>query len=199
MKRALCVVAAVALFACTQDIGPIGTTDGALNVVRQAATAPALFAARDSFYAKAGTATSFRMFYQGATPSDTGAELLLLEVPGDGLLRRPDGLIIRPGDSILVTINVPDVTRFRFEVLPPGLLFNPNNPARMRVSYANANKDFDNDGDQDQVDNGIEEDLDLWYRAATGTLWFRQLAVKFEQADEIGLNVRAAAHYAVAW
>lgn len=193
MKRTLFVVCAFAVVACTQDIGPIGTTDADLNVVRQSASAPPLVAVRDSFWAKAGEARQLSMSYQG------GAQLLLFEVPGDGLLRRPDGLIIRTGDSILITVTVPDPARFRFELGPAGLLFNPNNPARLRVRYSNANKDFDNDGDQDLVDAGIEQDLDIWYRAATGTLWFMQHAVKFEQLDELNVNVRAAAQFAVAW
>ena len=193
MRRVLSYAAVVALVACTQDIGPIGTTDADLNVLRQSASAPALVAVRDSFWAKSGEARQISMAYQG------GAELLLFEVPGDGLLRRPDGLIFRTGDSILITVTVPDPARFRFELGPTGLLFNPSNPARLRVRYANANKDFDNDGDQDLADAGIEQDLDIWYRAATGTLWFKQHAVKFEQQDEISVNVQAAAQFTVAW
>jgi hypothetical protein len=199
MRRLLSIVVGTTLLACTQSTEPIGTTDIDLNVVRQSLTAPPLLAARDSFWAKFGEAREFRMYYQGAQPGDTGAEFLLFEVPGDGLLRRPDGLIFRTGDSILITVRVEDPARFRFEVTPAKLLFNTANPARLRLRYASANHDFDNDGDQDPADTGIEQDLDIWYRADAGTLWFRQHAVKFEQQDEISVNVRAAAHYAVGW
>jgi hypothetical protein len=199
MYRRLFILTALTVLACTQDINPIGTTDNVLNVVRQGTTAPPLRVARDSFWAKAGQAKEFRMFYQGAAPGDTGPEFLLFEVPGDGLLRRPNGLIFRTGDSILITVQVEDVTRFRYDITPAGLLFNAANPARMRLRYSRGNQDFDNDGDQDGADAGIEQDLDIWYRASTSTLWFRQFAVKFEQQDEISVNVEATAHYALGW
>jgi hypothetical protein len=199
MNRALCLVVAVALAACQDNAGPGGVDDARLSIVRQDALAPPLLAARDSFWAKVGDGREVRLFYQGALPTDSGDEFLRFEVPGDGLYRKPDGSAFRAGDSILITVTVVDPARFTFEFAPANLQFNPQNPARLRVRYAHGDKDFDDDGDRDGVDDAIETELDLWYRRAAGALWFRVGAVKFEEADEIDGLIRTFSQYAVAW
>lgn len=193
MKRALCYVAAVALVACTDNAGPGGVEEARLSIVRQDTLAPPLVVTRDSFWAKVGDGRELRMFYQG------GDEFLRFEVSDDGLYRKPDGSVFQAGDSILITITVVDPTRFQFEFAPANLQFNPEHPARLRVRYANCEKDFDEDGDEDQVDNAIETELDLWYRSAAGALWFKVGGVKFEELDEIDANIRTFSQYAVAW
>ena len=199
MKRLLCVVAAVAFGACTDNSGPGGVDDTRLSIVRQDSLAPPLIAARDSFWAKVGDGRELRMFYQGAQPGDTGDEFLRFEISDDGLYRKPDGSAFQAGDSILITVTVVDPLRFLLEFTPANLQFNPEHPARLRIRYAHADKDFDDDGDVDAADNDIEIELDLWRRNAAGALWFKVGAVKFEELDEIDANIRTFSQYAVAW
>ena len=193
MKRALCYVAAVALFACTDNAGPGGVEESRLNFVRQDTLAPPLVTTRDSFWAKVSDGRELRMFYQG------GEEFLRFEVSGDGLYRKPDGSVFQAGDSILITITVVDPTRFQFEFAPANLQFSPEHPARLRVRYVHGEKDYDGDGDEDEFDDDIETELDLWYRRVAGALWFKVGAVKFEELDEIDANIRTFSQYAVAW
>lgn len=199
MKRALCLVLGLAFVACDDNSGPGGVDDTRLSIVRQDSLAPPLLTTRDSFWAKVSDGRELRMFYQGAQPGDTGDEFLRFEVPGDGLYRRPDGSAFQPGDSILITVTVVDPSRFLFEFAPANLQFHPENPARMRVRYANGDKDFDDDGDEDAADDDIEMELDLWYRSVAGALWFKVGGVKFEELDEIDANIRTFSQYAVAW
>jgi len=120
-------------------------------------------------------------------------------VPGDGLLRKPDGTAFQAGDSILITLTVVDPSRFLVRFEPSGLQFNPDQPARLKFHYLTANHDFDGDGDIDAADTTIEHTLDLWRRETAAAQWFRMGAVKFEELDEIDANILSFSEYAIAW
>src|SRR5579884_963077 len=102
MRRVVpAAVAAAIAAACSSASGPSGVPPrSTLHFVAQD-TAYKLLSSQGSFYAKVGENRRLRLVYQGSTPSDSGPEFLRFEVPGDGLLRRPDGTAFAPGDSIL--------------------------------------------------------------------------------------------------
>jgi len=192
-----CLLALLA--ACGENTGPGGRPNAQLNVIRQDTLAPPLVAHQVSFWAKVGDGREARLDYQGATPADTGEDFLRFEVPGDGLLRKPDGSAFQTGDSILITITVVDSARFLFRFEPAGLVFNPEHPARLKIHYLEANHDFDEDGDLDAADAAIEQELDLWRRETATSPWFRIGSVKFEELDELDANILSFTEYAVAW
>lgn len=197
LSRLIAGFAALALFACGDNTGPGGRPD--LNIIRQDSLAPPLVTNQASVWAKVSDGRELHLNYQGATPADTGEEFLRFEIPGDGLLRKPDGSAFQPGDSILITVTVVDSGFFHFRFQPAGLVFNPEHPARLRVRYLNANHDFDDDGDVDPADDDIEHVLDLWKRAGLSAPWFRVGSVKFEDLDELDANILSFSEYAVAW
>lgn len=201
MQRVIAGLLALVLLGlgCSDTTGPQGRTDAELQIVRQDAQSPPLIAYRDSFWAKVGDGRELHFNYQGATPGEIGEEFLRFEVPGDGLLRRPDGTLFQPGDSILITITIVDSARFQFRFEPAGLQFNSEHPARMRVRYLECEKDFDGDGDEDAADEQIEQQLELWHRSAAGGLWFSVASVQFTELDELDANILSFSEYAVAW
>jgi len=193
------LTAAALVLGCTDSSGPGGVPTSQLNFVRQDTLAPPLLATRDSFWAKVDDGRELSLYYQGATPSDSGEEFVRLEVPGDGLLRRPDGSGFQVDDSILITITVVDPDRFIFQFEPAGLVFSAEHPARLKIRYPNAQHDFDGDGDQDGDDDSIERALGLWYQRVPAERWVRVGFVKFEELDEIAANIFSFSQYAVAW
>ena len=200
MRRLFSALTALTLVTCTDSAGPGGVPDSALQIVRQDTLAPPLLTNQASFWAKVGDGREIRLHYQGATAADTGDEYLRFEVPGDGLLRRPDGVLFQPGDSILITVTVLDPARFLYRFEPSGLQFNPSQPARLKVRYFNGEHDFNNDGVEDAADAEIEStQLDLWRRSTPGALWFRIASVKFEELDELDANILSFSDHAVAW
>jgi len=199
MKAAAWWFVALAVMACEENTGPGGVPDAQLNIVQQDTLAPPLVASRDSFWAKVGDGRELRLFYQGASPTDSGGEFLRFEVADDGLFRKPDGTAFQAGDSILITVIVVDAARFLFTFEPAGLVFDPSHPARLRVRYFNCEHDFNGDGTVDSTDVGIEGEIDLWYRSNPGALWLRTGGVKFQDLDEIDVNVRTFSQYALAW
>src|SRR5574341_763482 len=188
MQRLMWILAAAAFLACTDNTGPGGRPDPLLHIVLQDTLAPPLFAARDSFWAKVSDGRQMSLFYQGATPADSGEEFLRFEVPGDGLLRKPDRTPFQVGDSILITVTVVDPAKFLFQFEPAGLQFDPNHPARLKLKYFNSEHDFNGDGVKDSTDAAIETELDLWYRTGPAALWYKYGSVKFEELDEIDAN-----------
>ena len=199
LSRWIAGFAAVALLACGDNTGPGGRPDAAMNFVRHDSLAPPLVSSQASVWAKVGDGRELHLNYQGVTPADTGEEFLRFEIPGDGLLRKPDGSLFQAGDSILITVTVVSGGDFIFQFQPAGLVFNPDHPARLKVRYLEANHDFDDDGDLDSADDAIEQVLDLWRRAAPGAQWFRVGSVKFEELDELDANILMFSEYAVAW
>lgn len=192
------LTAAMVAVGCSDTTAP-GVPTSQLNFVRQDTLAPPLLATRDSFWARVGDGREMRLYYQGATPTDSGEEFLRFEVPGDGLSRRPDGSPFRVGDSIRITITVEDPTRFIFRFEPAGLAFSNEHPARLKVRYFNAEQDFDGDGDEDEDDRSIEREIGLWRQRVPGEPWVRIGFVKFEELDEISANLFGFSQYAVAW
>jgi hypothetical protein len=189
--------AALLLLGCSDNTGPGGVPDTNLHIVLQDTLAPPLDSTVARFWAKVGEGRDVRIAYQ--PPADSAEDFLRFEVPGDGLLRKPDGTAFQAGDSILITVTVIDPARFAFSFEPTGLQFSSDHPARLKLHYFNANHDFDGDGDRDSADDAIEHVLDLWRREGPSAPWFRIGSVKFESLDEIDANILSFSEYALAW
>jgi len=199
LRRLLLICGAAALLSCSDSAAPSGVPSTQLHVIRQSTVAPPLVAMRDSFWAKVGDGRELHFNYRGATPADTGEEFLRFEVPGDALLRKPDGSAFQAGDSILITITVVDSSHFLFRFEPAGLQFSPDHPARLKIEYLHADHDFNEDGVINAADSTIEHILDVWRREGPTTDWFHVGSVKFEDLDEIDANILSFTEYAIAW
>ena len=199
IRRLFVAVAVAALIGCSDNSGPGGVPSTQLHILQQDTTAPPLVATRDSFWAKVGDGRELHFNYQGANPADTGEEFLRFEVPGDALLRKPDGSAFQAGDSILITVTIDDPSKFVFRFEPAGLQFSPDHPARLKVEYFHADHDFNDDGIINAADSTIEHILDAWRREGPASDWFRVGSVKFEELDEIDANILSFSEYAIAW
>jgi len=196
MRRFLLVCSAVLLLSCSDSTSP-GMPDAQLHILQKDPAAPALDSIVARFWAKVGEGREIRIGYQ--PPADTGEDFVRFEVAGDGLLRKPDGSAFQPGDSILITLTVVDPARFAVRFEPAGLVFNPNQPARLKFHYFHADHDFNGDGVINAADTTIEHTLDLWRRESATAPWFRNGSVKFEELDEIDANILSFTEYAIAW
>lgn len=197
MRRAtLCAV--VAIVACsTTDGPPTPVPTAQLHFVQQDSTYH-LLADSASFYAKVGVDRRLELFYRSYA-GDTGEAFLQLEVGAGSLLKRPDGTPFQLGDSVLITVTVPDTTRFDFVFAPSGLQFNPTDPARLHIEYNYANHDYNGDGHHDTEDDHAQTLLNVWRREPPDTLWTNEGAVNSEEFQELEARILSFSHYAVAW
>ena len=198
MRRArLLAVAAIVACSTTDAPPPTSLPTSQLHFVAQDSTYH-LLADSASFYAKVGVDRRVELFYRSYA-GDTGEAFLELQVGASSLLKHPDGTPFQPGDSILITVTVPDTSRFDFVFSPAGLQFDPNNPAHLHIQYNYANHDYNGDGHLDPEDSHAQTLLSVWRREPPDTIWTNEGAVNSQEFEELEAGILSFSHYAVAW
>lgn len=197
----LALLGAMALGGC-DDLLPDGDaadrlSEDRLVFARADPDAPPLDALEVSFWAKPGAARGATINYVGIPE---GKYRLCMEfvVPAGALLRHPDGRAVQPGDSVRITVRAVDPEAFRFEFSPKGLRFDPANPARLRVSYWWADRDYNGDGRRDAADRAIEESLGIWRQETPGAPWERVPTEHLPSLHEVRAGIPGFTRYAVA-
>ena len=190
------------VWACQDTAGPAeeGVDESELTFLRFPPDLQPLVTRSDSFYAVKGENRELVMRYVPEEPGeeDDDDEFLEFRVPGDALLRRPDGTLFRDGDSVLIRVEVAEDGRFLFDFQPSGLEFDPEHPPRLRVTYRVVGGDYDGDGDIDEEDDDLEEELRLWRQEAPGALWFPMGVIKLDDVDEIDGEIFGFTGFAIA-
>ncbi|HEX8361076.1 MAG TPA: hypothetical protein VF613_13270 [Longimicrobium sp.] len=161
-----------------------------LVFIRSAANAPRLVSTDTSFWAVAGDGREIRI------PYVNGAACLEFKVPGNALLRRPDGSAIHRGDSVRITVRLADPGRFSFEFQPAGLRFNRDHPAELRIRYTYANRDFNGDGVVDDADRAF--DFGLWRQEGAGRPWAGLVTIRDSDTQEVRATLEGFTKFAVA-
>lgn len=199
--RVFSFAVAAALAACSDSGGPNTggvKPPGELTIIRLPASSPPIWNPVDSFYAKKGVDRELRIYFEDAV-GGSGEEYLRFRVDAGSLLARPDGSLFQVGDSVLITVRVVDPQLIYFEFEPSGLTFNPSLPAQLKIEYAEAGGDLDDDGDVDAEDDAIEQVIDLWRQEQPGQDFVKLGAVKIEELDEIEADVIGFTRYAIAY
>lgn len=178
---------------------PPTKSDADLTVLVQAPTAPALSATVKSFWAKRGEDREIRLFYRPRVGSSDSTEYLRFRVGGEALLAYPGGAPIAVGDSVLITVTVPDPTRFFATFEPSGLRFAPSKPAELRWKIAEVDEDLDHDGDVDSSDLQVLGTVGIWRQEAAGLPWVRLASQTSIQLFEVEAAITGFSNYAVAY
>jgi hypothetical protein len=202
-SRPLIILVAVLLAGiagCSSSTAPNDATRPPtdLNVIRLAASSRPLFNAADSFYAKKGEDRELRIFFQDDV-GGPGEEFLRLRVDAPTLLARPDGTPFAPGDSVLITVRVVDPAKIMFDMEPSGLTFDPARPAQLKIEYAHADHDFNEDGSINAFDNEIKSRLALWRQELVTDPFVRLGSVNVEDLEEISADILGFTRYAIAY
>ena len=138
--------------------------------LRHAAAAPGFSALDTSFVAVAGERQQFRVFRIG---SASGSERFLdLDLDDESLVSYPAGhpragQNFVPGDTITITVTI-DPNLLVVTLGPEGMLFDEEHPAKLEMSYRNADPDFDGDGTPDP---GLEPSIGMFRQATDGAPW----------------------------
>lgn len=152
-----------------------------------------------SFWAVAGENRELVLRYAPEDPDDDeGDEFLRFKVSGNSLLRRPDGTRFQRGDSVRISVRVDEGGRFLFEFEPTGLIFDPEHPAELKVTYRRLGEDLDGDGDSDSDDDELERRMSVWKRERPGDPWRRVGTVKFEESKEVEAKIESFTGFCIA-
>lgn len=208
INRLLPLTALVALAAACADSNSGdggGTTvpPGQLTFIRLPATAPALCADTVQFWAKRGVgiegALEFPELGEPADCSGSTEDFVRLKLDAQSLLAYPNGTLFQPGDSVLITLAWVGNDSILVHLEPTGLLFDPAQPAELKIEYAEVNGDFDDDGDVDADDDSIEQQIDVWRQPTLVDNYTKVGTAKFEDNDEIEARLNGFSRYALAY
>ncbi len=158
-----------------------------LEFVPRSEAAPPLATLDTSFWAVKGQDRKLEIRYQGQGGPGTGKEFLELVVEEETLLRRPDGGTFADGDSIEIRVTV-DPVLFVVNFEPSGLVFNPNERAKLELDYDEAEESF-------LVREG---EFDVWRQESSGEAWERIGSGQIEELDEIQVLLTGFTRYALA-
>lgn len=167
---------------CSTPIGPAEGAHPEIQASQHASATPVFlrhdplgpgFASLDtSFVAVGGQDHRIRMFPQGL--SDGSDRFLEFELEKGSLSLYPAGhplagQTIGTGDTLTISIRI-DPTRLQVEFSPSGLVFDPDEPASLDLSYRFADPDFDGDGSPDPQ---LVPLIGMYHQASPGGPWIR--------------------------
>jgi hypothetical protein len=199
MVRFGILLSAAALASCGESTSPEGKQTSELRFLRLDPTAPPLVTQRDSFYAKVGEDRELRMYFRPRPLETDSTEFLRFRVDAGALSRRPDGSSFAVNDSILITITMTDLSRLILDFQPSGLRFNTQRPAQLKIRYENADHDFDEDGDEDDVDLRLEGTFNIWRRENATQPWFPLGSIRHLEIDEVEADIFGFTNHALAY
>ena len=201
--RRIAAALLVAVAGCSGS-GPTEPTPGeerpesALTILRLAATAPPLFNSVASFWAKRGQHSQAELFFRKPDGS-RGDKYVRLDINDRSLLAYPDGRLFADGDSVLITVRVTDPQRILIEFEPSGLRFNPDDPAELEIRYDHANRDFNDDGSEDEKDHQIEQILSIWRQESPAAPFVRLGTIRIQDLKELDARLLGFSRLAIAY
>jgi hypothetical protein len=137
-------------------------------------TGPAIANPVVSFWAKQGDDRRVRMYYHAAPGALDSTTFLEFRVGKASLAAYPDGRPFAAGDSVLITISLLDAARLVVDCQPSGLRFSAQKPATVKMSFAHADPDLNDDGSVNSADLAIERTLRIWRRESPLDPWTAQ-------------------------
>ena len=199
VRRFLFTALLVALPGCSEFVDPDirAAPESELTFVRLSSDSPAIDTTTVTFWAVRGKDREVQIRYFYAESGDF-AKCLRLLVPAQALHLRPDGTPFAVGDSVRITVRMPDPTRLTFEFDPAGLRFDPLHPATIEVVYRYADRDFNGDGVVDRRDDALAANFGFWKQERPGEVWTSVSTQRFENIMEARATVTGFTKYALA-
>ena len=182
----------------TPVIVPVGTEVAGLSLIRAASDAPAIANPTLSFYATKGVDAEAIMWYRPRAGRTDSTMFVRFRVDRRSLLTRPDGSAIADGDSVLITMTLSDPTHLVVDFQPSGLRFSAANPAELKISYLEADKDFNDDGVVDSSDTAFEAALSMWRRELSTSPWAKLSSSLVTSTHEVEATLTGFTSYAIA-
>lgn len=197
-RLALCLLFAGGLAACDSpsagDDGPV--SGDRLVFLRPAPGAPHLATYDTTIVATKGKDTELEIQYVPLPGEDEGEDCLRFRIRAESLHSRPDGRILRNGDTVHIRVRVVDAGYFNFEFQPAGLRFSRSRPAELRVNYEFAHPDYNGDGEVNDDDEDFE--FGWWRQETPGALWEKIGSVRVRDMDEVRAEIAGFTRYALA-
>ena len=169
------------------------TPEGDLHFLAPATNGSPIAEVTASFYAVRGENSEVRLRHAN------GEDFLRFEVKNNTGIQLPDGSTLPVGDSVLITVTVSDASRFIVEFQPSGLRFTGSDPAELRLRYAEADDDVNDDGRVDSEDDSLRSSFSIWKQELPGDPWVRLGSVVVKDMNEVRADITGFTRYAIAY
>jgi len=189
----------IASVSCNSSTAPQQKTSNDLHFLRVATGAPPLAATTASFWAKVGQGGGVDLWYRPKPGESDSTKFLEFRVDGESLAQRPNGLAFAPGDSILVTVTVPDPTQLVVQFSPGGLKFSNEHAAKLKMFFAEVGDDINHDGNVDQEDGAAANQISVWRQEAVGQPWYKVFSAVLQDQKEVDASLSGFTGYALAY
>jgi hypothetical protein len=191
---------AVAAWGCAERItAPEQRATSDMHFLRTRLAAPPYVTLSTSFYAKRGVDRNVSIYYRPRPGATDSTKFLDFRVPAGALAISPDGRRYLPGDSVLIRVKVTDPVRMIVTFEPSGLKFSPESPARLELSFNEADEDIDGDGVVNAQDSALKAQLAVWVQESAGGLWTKMSSVLFLDFNELETAIPGFSGYAAAY
>ena len=197
---ALAVAALAANISCSDTTAPDDPSERAATDLRLLAApygTPALATTQTSFYAVKGRNAGVDVWYRPREGRSDSTKFLEFRLGGSSLERRPDGTLIAPGDSVLITLTITDPTHFIIDFQPSGLQFSSNDRPRLKISFAACGDDLNYDGKVDAVDASMVSSLSVWRQEVPFQPWFKMSSTVSASVKDVDTELSGFTGYAL--
>jgi len=205
LTRGTLLAVVLAASACSDSTGGDTTRPPAdVTVLRLAATAPPLCADSAGAYFRKdpnGQDQEIALVFPEGGGSCAGSteDFLRLKLKPLSLQRWPDSTLFANGDSVFIWVKWVGSDSILFDLEPSGLIFDPANPAELKLEYGEASDDLNHDDRVDGEDSTIEQRLDVWRQEKPGDPFVRVGTAKAEDSKEIEARLNGFSRYAIAY
>ncbi len=204
MKTRIILAGLAGVFAAAMGCSDSGTGPGSgsvrqedsLTFLAPAPDLPAFTTTTVTFLAVRDQNSEVRLFYPKRPGSTDSAEFVRFEVPGGALVSGPNGAPL-VGDSLLITLTISNVNKLIVSFEPAGLTF--AKPARLRIKYAEADDDFNHDGNVDSEDTADVSKFAIWRQEQVGQPWVRLPSTRIDAEEEVDADISGFTRFAVAF
>lgn len=161
-------------------------------------TAPGIANPVISFWAKKGVDQTVFMYYHPRPGHADSTVFLRFRVRKKSLAFRPNGQPIANGDSVQITLTFSDAVNRIVDFQPSGLVFSAGNPAALKISYLEADDDYNQDGVISSADSQVERSFKIWKQHALNP-WQPQVSSLSRSLHEVETSVFNFTSYAIAY
>lgn len=92
-----------------------------------------------------------------------------------------------------------DTVHLEVDFQPAGLVFSTRDPAKLKMSFLEADKDLNNDGVVNRIDARLQRRLAIWKRELSTDPWLKQASVVSAINHEVESYVGGFTSYLIAW
>ena len=153
----------------------------------------------NSFWAVQGQDRTGELVYNDPNSGNTARKFLRLRIRPRTQIARPNGTLLAPGDSILITISLSDSVNLIAHFEPSGVRFSGKDPALLTMYFGETDHDLNHDGVVNAIDAAIVQTFSIFHQAFTGAPWTRVASTVNTGADEVVAAIPGFSNYVIAY